>query len=739
MKNSLFMRLLCLTLTVLMIASMLSFSVSAADWTVGPETHWHVVDGVVTDEAEHTAGVEWKNDGKVHWRECTECEYKMFEAKCTEGTDGKCTICLKDVTEHSIINTWKTEEGSSTHWKVCSKCGKKVEEANHVEGSNGRCLYCNLYIHVHAQQGEWQKDSTGHWKVCKCNKIVDQAGNVASKTAHVDTNPADGMCDVCSYHNTHVAAGDWTKTEKEHYKFCSCGTVVDRDVHKDGDDADKLCDACGYDLSVPDHVCAPNVNSWKYNKDLHWRACACGETKFYQATHTMENGKCTICGYRGGYIVPVTPGCSHTCCVGYPYCFYSPVSTTNYVVYATATAGGVISPEGYSVVRAGRSLTYKFTPMVGYVVSKVIVDGVNVGRTSVYSFNNITSTHTVQVVFEKVACTVHSNCSSYPYCSHFSGCKLHDCCIGYSYCIYNTACKTHDGCKGYPYCIYQPSWGYKPGCTTHPGCAGYTCCVYHARSYSITVSGTAGGKLSPAGNAVVVAGNSMTYKFTPNDGYVISRVIVDGKDIGRVSSYTFNKVNANHTLKVVFEKMKMPFLDVYSTDWYYDDVMYVYNNNIMQGTSYTAFSPKETITRGMIVTMLWRLEGSPASLGTQFKDVKAESYYADAVRWAAKNGIVCGYDDDTFKPNQNITREELAVILYRYAEFKGEGFVGSWAYRLTYDDVANISDWAIKGVSYLTMKNIIVTDSATKLNPGVDASRAEAAACIHRLCEFLNK
>ena len=402
--------------------------------------------------------------------------------------------------------------------------------------------------------------------------------------------------------------------------------------------------------------------------------------------------------------------------------------------------GGVVSPEGYSIVRAGKSLTYKFTPMVGYVVSKVIVDGVNIGRTSVYTFNKVTSNHTINVVFEKVACTVHSNCSSYPYCGGFSyGCKLHDCCIGYSYCIYNTACKTHDCCKGYPYCIYQPSYSYKPGCSSHPGCIGSAFCIYHTRSYSITVSGTTGGKLSPAGNAVVVAGNSMTYKFTPDDGYVISKVIVDGKDVGRVSSYTFSKVNANHTLKVVFEKMKMPFLDVYSTDWYYEDVMYVYNNNIMQGTSYTAFSPKANITRAMIVTMLWRLEGSPASVGAQFKDVKADSYYANAVRWAAKNGIVLGDDVGTFRPNDNITREELAVILYRYAKFHGEGFVGNWAYKLGYTDLANISDWALEAVSYLSMKNIIVTDSAVKLNPAVDASRAEAAVVLHRLCEFLSK
>ena len=230
----------------------------------------------------------------------------------------------------------------------------------------------------------------------------------------------------------------------------------------------------------------------------------------------------------------------------------------------------------------------------------------------------------------------------------------------------------------------------------------------------------------------------MTYNFTPKDGFGIAKVIVDGVNIGKVSSYTFRNITANHTLQVVFEKLKMPFLDVYTADWYYDDVLYVWNNDIMQGTAYTTFDPNGDITRAMIVTMLWRLEGEPTSTGMQFNDVASGSYYANAVRWAAKNGIVCGYGDNTFKPNQNITREELATILYRYLEFKGEGFVGSWSYRLPYEDASDISDWAIKPVSFLAMKNIIVTDSATKLNPDVDATRAETAVCIHRICEFLN-
>ena len=115
-----------------------------------------------------------------------------------------------------------------------------------------------------------------------------------------------------------------------------------------------------------------------------------------------------------------------------------------------------------------------------------------------------------------------------------------------------------------------------------------------------------------------------------------------------------------------------PFGDVQSTDWYYDEVQYVYENGLMSGTSATTFSPDATTTRGMIVTILHRLEGTPAvSTSGTFADVAAGQYYTDAVEWASANGIVGGYGNGRFGPNDPITREQLAAMMYRYADFLG--------------------------------------------------------------------
>ena len=115
----------------------------------------------------------------------------------------------------------------------------------------------------------------------------------------------------------------------------------------------------------------------------------------------------------------------------------------------------------------------------------------------------------------------------------------------------------------------------------------------------------------------------------------------------------------------------LPFTDVREADWFYDDVVYAYENGLFSGTSDTTFSPNASMTRAMLVTVLYRLEGQPTVSGRSgFSDVKLNSYYEDAVTWAADNGIVNGTGATTFSPNANVTREQMAAILYRYAQYK---------------------------------------------------------------------
>ena len=178
-----------------------------------------------------------------------------------------------------------------------------------------------------------------------------------------------------------------------------------------------------------------------------------------------------------------------------------------------------------------------------------------------------------------------------------------------------------------------------------------------------------------------------------------------------------------------------PFADVSERDWFYGDVMFVYENGLMLGTSKTLFSPHGTATRGMMATILWRMEGSPAPKGkNSFTDVEAGKWYADAITWTAENGIFAGYGKDKFGPDDPITREQLAAIFYRYADYKG--------YDLTvkgnldkFKDADKITDYAKTAMQWAVGSGLMKGKSGNLLDPQGTATRAEIAAMLHRFIE----
>ena len=178
-----------------------------------------------------------------------------------------------------------------------------------------------------------------------------------------------------------------------------------------------------------------------------------------------------------------------------------------------------------------------------------------------------------------------------------------------------------------------------------------------------------------------------------------------------------------------------PFTDVSEKDWFYGDVMFVYENGLMLGTSKTLFSPYGTATRGMMATILWRMEGSPAPKGkNSFTDVEAGKWYADAITWTAENGIFAGYGKDKFGPDDPITREQLAAIFYRYADYKG--------YDLTvkgnldkFKDSDKITDYAKTAMQWAVGSGLVKGKSGNLLDPQGTATRAEIAAMLHRFIE----
>lgn len=269
--------------------------------------------------------------------------------------------------------------------------------------------------------------------------------------------------------------------------------------------------------------------------------------------------------------------------------------------------------------------------------------------------------------------------------------------------------------------------------------------------YAISIESGENGKVS-ADKVRVAGGSEVVLTVTPDEGYVLDNLTVTSSNGSEISltdagdgEYTFTMPDSAVTVAATFREDTgenpenpedgMPFADVAEEDWFYDAVSYVYEQGLMNGTSDTAFEPDLTTTRGMIVTILYRLEESPAVTGTSsFADVAAGQYYADAVAWAAANDIVTGYDVYTFGPDDTITREQMAAILYRYADYKGYDVTAA-ADLSAYTDADDISTWAQTAMGWANAEELITGVTTTTLEPAGSASRAQVAAILMRFCE----
>lgn len=249
-------------------------------------------------------------------------------------------------------------------------------------------------------------------------------------------------------------------------------------------------------------------------------------------------------------------------------------------------------------------------------------------------------------------------------------------------------------------------------------------------------------------------GDTVTIIVTPDEGYELDKLAVYDKDGDKIDlkdkgdgKFTFEMPKGDVEIEVSFalivdETVKANFADVAADAWYADAVQYVYENGMMSGTSETTFSPDLTTTRGMIVTILYRLEGSPdlsnENLGYPYADVDANAYYADAVYWARQNGIVSGMSAEQFAPNNAITREQMAAILYRYAQFKGYD-VSVKADLSVYTDAAQVSTYATDAMAWANGAQLITGTSQTTLTPAGNATRAQVATILMRFCENIAK
>lgn len=269
------------------------------------------------------------------------------------------------------------------------------------------------------------------------------------------------------------------------------------------------------------------------------------------------------------------------------------------------------------------------------------------------------------------------------------------------------------------------------------------------RTYSIDVdvTGSRGGSvtLSPTRAS---AGTRVTITVRPNSGYELDELTVldeDGDEVRLTqrtdTTYTFHMPDGKVTVEASFvreggqtQTPQTTFADVPVSAWYCDAVEYVYENGLMSGVSGGRFAPNDTLTRAMLVQTLYAMEGRPAAASAGFADVASGDWYASAVNWAAANGVVSGVSETGFGPNNALTREQLALILYRFAQYKGYDVTGT-SDLAAYADGSSVSGWAAEAMSWAVNAGLISGVGGNQIAPTGTATRAQVAQILMNFCE----
>lgn len=260
-------------------------------------------------------------------------------------------------------------------------------------------------------------------------------------------------------------------------------------------------------------------------------------------------------------------------------------------------------------------------------------------------------------------------------------------------------------------------------------------------SFPVKISNSGDG-VAKVDKSYASAGDKVTITVTPGRNATVQHITVTDEDGERLKltenrdgTYSFTMPNGAANVYARFSGSGLPFADVPSGSWYYDDVAYVYDTGLMTGLTATAFGPNLSTTRGMIVTILWRMENEPAAKhGCPFADVRRGSYYEQAIAWASENGIVTGFDASTFAPDRAITREQLAAILFRFAAYRGMDAVTLRENLSSFQDQAAISAYAVSALNWAVGEGLM-QGTGDKLEPTGSATRAQVAAMLRRFIQ----
>ncbi|WP_446807848.1 S-layer homology domain-containing protein [Dysosmobacter sp.] len=543
--------------------------------------------------------------------------------------------------------------------------------------------------HEHSY-GDWSKDGTSHWHECADADCPNRNESIKDKAAHVYTDDADTTCNVCGYERT-VAPPAPTEFIVTFDGNGGTGSMEPVTVEEG---SRYVLPACGFTAPDGQEFKAWEIGGVEYNAGDGYVVLGNTEIKALWKDSAVIPTTFTITFNANGgtgSMEPVTveEGSRYPL----PACGFIPPVNMQFSGWALSAGGSVIA-DGAIMVTSNITLYAIWEPVP---VNEFVIffDG-NGGTPAVSSMTTIGH----KLAFLPGA----FRSGSYRFDGWYTERNGGELIATSTVFAANTIVYAH--------------WTYTGG---SGGSGGYV-----PGYYIIRATAGAGGSITPSGDVSVRAGANQTFTITPNRGYAVSDVKIDGRSIGAVRSYTFENISASHTIEVQF-RVRSSFVDVPSGSYYEDAVDWAVANGITTGTDAAHFSPDGICTRAQAVTFLWRAAGRPApeSRTMPFTDVPADSYYYDAVLWAVENGITKGTSSTTFSPDDTCTRAQIVTFLWRSEQSPAAGSSNPFTDVSADAYYADAVLWAVK-------EAITTGTTRTTFSPDAECTRAQIVTFLWR-------
>ena len=689
-------------------------------------------------KAEHNWSV-WSHNTTTHTHSCRNEGCGTTETKdCTGGTatctaQAVCEVCggaYGELAAHSFTEETAAEQylksaatctKKAVYYKSCSVCGLSSK------GTTDEATFTSGNILGH-DWGKWTANDNGtHTRVCSRDASHTETGNCHGGTA---TCTAKAVCETCGSEYGEMKAHDFTAEKADDKYLKSAATCIAKAVYY------KSCTVCGEKGTETFEYGNPlghDYGAWTSNDNgTHTRVCS------RDASHA-ETDDC-----HGGTASCTKKAVCEDCKAEYgdllPHDFTAEQAEEKYLKSAATCIAKAVYYKSCTVCGEKGTETFEYGNPLGHDYGAWTSND-NGTHTRVCSRDAI-HTETENCSGGEATCTEQATCEfcgkkygeplGHTYkpewitneqrhwhvcarCDHIKDMGVHR--FGeWSIVRRPTSTKTGERVRSCTICNYEET-------EELPVTGGYV-----LPYYKLTFETNGGSSLEPVvkikGTVIDLAEYS-AYRY----GYTFDGWYADEALTQRVTSVT---LDADKTVYAAWTRNRF-FEDVTIADWFYDDVMFVCGRGVMQGVSDTRFGPHLTATRAMMATILWRMEGSPAPTAeARFTDVRSGQWYSEAVAWTAQSGVYTGYADGSFRPNDSITREQLAAILYRYAKYKGvDVSVGEDTNILSYADAAEISDYAFPAMQWACGAGVMQGSNGNLLPRG-RATRAQIAAMLHR-------